>query len=463
MATVTLEEVDLPEFGTPETRPELSKEIYDERLRLLRRRASEAGLDVLILYADREHSANIAYATGFEPRFEEALLVLAPGRAPTLIAGPENQGYAAVSPVELELALYPPFGLLGQDRRRTPPLSETLAAAGVAQGQTVGVAGWKYFGPEETPEPDAWIEAPAYIVDGLRALVGSSGRVVNATRLLMHASDGLRARSEIDQIAQFEFSAAHVSEAIKRVLFGLRPDMREFEAARLLAPIGLPLSCHPMLSSGARARLGLASPSDQPIARGAPFMVAYGVWGALSCRAGWLVAEESELPADAADYLDRLARPYFDCVAAWYETVGIGVAGGEIFDMVRRRLGDPFFGVTLNPGHLIHLDEWMNSPIYENSAERLQSGQTLQMDIIPATNSPYFSINGEDGIALLDADGRAALAERFPQVWSRIEARRAFMADALGVRLKPETLPLSNLAGALPPFILSPKRILSRR
>ena len=45
----------------------------------------------------------------------------------------------------------------------------------------------------------------------------------------------------------------------------------------------------------------------------------------------------------------------------------------------------------------------------------------------------------------------------------RIEGRRAFMGDVLGIRLKPEVLPLSNLAAALPPFLLSPDRILSKR
>ena len=37
------------------------------------------------------------------------------------------------------------------------------------------------------------------------------------------------------------------------------------------------------------------------------------------------------------------------------------------------------------------------------------------------------------------------------------------MADVLGIRLKPEVLPFSNLAGWLPPFVLAPGRILSLR
>ena len=41
-----------------------------------------AGLDAFVVYADREHFANMAYLTGFEPRFEEALLLLVGDKPP---------------------------------------------------------------------------------------------------------------------------------------------------------------------------------------------------------------------------------------------------------------------------------------------------------------------------------------------------------------------------------------------
>jgi hypothetical protein len=286
--------------------------------------------------------------------------------------------------------------------------------------------------------------------------------VANITRILMDSTTGMRAINEIDQLAQFEFAACHASEAVKRVIFGVEPGMREFEAARLMAPVALPYNCHPVLMSGERIQLGLASPSSKRVEVGEPFVVAVGIWGALTCRAGFLVQDATELPAGIQDYVERLAAPYFACAAEWYETVGIGVKGGDIDAMVRRHLGDPFFGLILNPGHLIHLDEWLNTPIYPASEERLQSGQAVQIDIIPATDSAYASINIEDGIALLDAEGRAAFRDRYPEAWARIEARRAFMADSLGIRPKPEVLPFSNIAGYLPPFLLSPGQALVR-
>ena len=39
---------------------------------------------------------------------------------------------------------------------------------------------------------------------------------------------------------------------------------------------------------------------------------------------------------------------------------------------------------------------------------------------------------------------------------ARICRRREFMASQLGIHLKPEVLPLSNLAGYLPPYWLAP-------
>src|SRR5690554_7854936 len=77
MVTAHLTQIDLPEFGMPEEAPELSPALYRERLARLRAKAAERGLDAVLVYADREHSANLFYLSGFDPRFEEALLVVA--------------------------------------------------------------------------------------------------------------------------------------------------------------------------------------------------------------------------------------------------------------------------------------------------------------------------------------------------------------------------------------------------
>jgi hypothetical protein len=94
-----------------------------------------------------------------------------------------------------------------------------------------------------------------------------------------------------------------------------------------------------------------------------------------------------DLPAPIPDYFERLVGPYFEAVAEWYEALHVGQKGGALQEIVDRRLGDPFFGIFLNPGHQIHLDEWVNSPVGPGSDIELASGMAMQVDIIPATGT----------------------------------------------------------------------------
>jgi Xaa-Pro aminopeptidase len=450
MATARLAEIDLPEFGMPEVRPEIPATLYADRLARLRQRADERGYSRVLVYADREHSANLAYLTGFDPRFEEALLVLGPPGDPLILVGNECHGMAGAAPLPMRRELFQDFSLPGQPRDRSRPLAEILAGEGVGSGSRVGVVGWKTYASRET------LEVPAFVVDELRRLTGPTGLVENATDMLVDAADGLRVINEVDQLAAFEYAACQTSDGVRRLLFGLRPRMTEVEAVRLLRWNGMPLSCHLMLSSGPRASLGLLSPGDRPIEHGDPFTVAFGVWGGLNCRAGFVVAGASELPVGIADYVERLVGPYFAAVAEWYEALHVGQTGGVLHEIIDRHLGDPFFGIFLNPGHQIHLDEWVNSPIASGSTIELRSGMALQVDIIPATGTDHFTTNIEDGIALADETLRAAFAAAHPAAWERIGARRRFMRDALGIDLHPDVLPFSNIPAYLPPFLLRP-------
>jgi hypothetical protein len=155
-----------------------------------------------------------------------------------------------------------------------------------------------------------------------------------------------------------------------------------------------------------------------------------------------------------------LVGPYFEAVADWYEAVHVGQTGGVLHEIIHRHLGDPFFGIFLNPGHQIHLDEWVNSPVAAGSGVELRSGMAMQVDIIPATGTDHFTTNIEDGIALADESLRAMFAKRYPAAWERIQARRRFMGDALGIELHPDVLPFSNIPAWLPPFLLRPDRAM---
>ncbi|HSS35682.1 MAG TPA: hypothetical protein VLR93_05360, partial [Patescibacteria group bacterium] len=395
------------------------------------------------MYADREHSANLSFLTGFDPRFEEALLIVGAGERPLILVGNECFGMAGAAPLPMRRELFQDLSLPSQPRDRSRPLREILAGEGIGAGRRVGVVGWKTYASRAT------IEVPAYLVDALRELTGASGLVENANDLLIDPADGLRIVNDVDQLAAFEYAACQTSDGVRRLLAGLRPGLRESEAVRLLRWNGTPLSCHLMLTAGPRAALGLLSPLDRPIERGDPFTVAFGIWGGLTCRAGFVVEDADELPEPIQDYVERLVGPYFAAVAEWYEALHVGQTGGTLQAIVDRHLGDPFFGIFLNPGHQLHLDEWVNSPIGPGSTVELRSGMTLQSDIIPATGTDYFTTNVEDGVALADATLRDALRARYPGAWTRIEARRTFMADVLGIDLHPDVLPFSNLPACL--------------
>ena len=154
--------------------------------------------------------------------------------------------------------------------------------------------------------------------------------------------------------------------------------------------------------------------------------------------------------------------PYFEAIAEWYRTIRVGAVGGELAAIIERRLGDPFFGVALNPGHQIQLDEWVNSPIFAGSTIELRSGMAFQADVIPATGTDYFTTNIEDGLALADDALRHEIAARYPDAWTRIEGRRSFMREALGIDLHPwDVLPFSNMPALLPPFLLRSDRAMT--
>ncbi len=454
---VTLAELELPEFGLPQDQPTIPASTYAARVAALEARYRSAGFDAFVVYADREHFANMAYLTGYDPRFEEALLVLLPGRTPALLVGNEGLTYASVCPLPVDVKLCQTLSLVDQPRDSSPPLADVLASSGLAKGMRVGVAGWKYFSALDSPSPGEWLEVPSFIVDGLRemGLVPS-----NANALLMHPDGGLRVVNDVHQLAAFEYSAAHASQGVRDLIFGLREQMTEYDACALAGMRGMPVGFHPLLLSGERTSLGLGSPSTRRISLGDPIVAAIGYWGSNTARAGFAARSKADLPESISDYVDRLVAPYFRAAVAWYETVGIGVPSGELYAAAMEHIGDPFFGVSLNPGHLIHLEEWLSSPVWQGSTIPLVSGMYWQVDMIPATGSPYFSTNIEDGIALADAALRAEFAATYPDAWARIEARRRFMRDVVGIRLKREVLPFSNMPAYLPPFWLSPKHAM---
>lgn len=455
---VSYEYVTHPDIGVPTDLPEIPSDVYAQRLSRVRDAMQQEGLDTLVIYADREHYANFHYLVGFEPRFEEGLLVVHLEGKPTALLGNECLPLTEISKIPVEPMLCQVLSLPNQPMDKSRPLEEELRAAGLKQNSSVGLVGWKYF--TYIREPQYTFDVPAFITEAVIKVVGDERRVVNATPLFIAPDKGLRTTAEPAQIAVMEFSSSLASSGVDQLVRNLQPGVSELELATHLVSRGMPLSCHPMIACGDGANYGLLSPSSRRISLGDRFTCALGLRGGLTARAGYIADTVADLPDNVKDWLEKTVKPYFAAIASWYETVGIGVPGRALYDTVQSIIPKEEFGWGLNPGHLISMEEWQSSPIFAGSDIQLRSGMALQMDIILNPPTPYYRAYAEDGIVLADEELREALKKEYPDVWNRMEQRRKFMIEELGINLKPEVLPMSNIPALLRPLMLNKEKAM---
>ncbi|MFM7333654.1 MAG: aminopeptidase P family N-terminal domain-containing protein [Tabrizicola sp.] len=452
-----LQRLDWPDNGTPDLPPAFSLAEAEARLAAVRAAMAGAGNAALVIYGDREHAANLHWLTGFDPRFEEAVLVITPDDA-LLIAGNECLAYTVISPLvaagQVRTGLCASLSLPSQPRgskRLWEWLDEIIPA-----GAKVGAVGWKWYDAVELPpgaDPALALDIPAFLADPLRQ---RAGRVENATALFMHPGHGLRARVSVDDIARLEFSNHMAAAALKRMVFAFREGMTDFAAIEAARVGGLPLGCHSTFAMGATP--GLSGPIGDRIRKGVPASFNIAHWGSNICRAGWMARGAEDLPASAAGYLEEFVFPYTRAMSDWCAMMRPGVAGGAVWAMIHDRLPAEF-GITLNPGHLIGLDEWMSSPIMPGSDILLASGMAIQMDVIPA-HPAWGSTRMEDGYVIADAGLRADLTRKHPNVARRCAARADFMARVIGIEVPESLLPLADTCGIIAPWLLDPAQVV---
>ncbi|MGD9857184.1 MAG: Xaa-Pro aminopeptidase [Planctomycetaceae bacterium] len=433
--TVSLERMTWPAMDVPLERPVIS---HNELLRRCDALYERAGCDWVCVYGDKEHYANLLYLIDFDPRFEEALLLLGPSSHRYLVAGSEGMIYGAGIGVCADLVHYQPFSLMGQPLS-SPSLDNLLRDVGMRQGDRVGMAGWKW--QESAPDRPSYL--PAVIVDAVEGVCGSDA--VDVTRVLLDPGEGLRVTASATQIAQFEWGASRASRGIMTVVRDSRAGVTEHELASLLGYAGEPLSTHFIISSSSGTLNGLRSATSRTVNDGDAVVAGVGYWGGLCARAGLM----TDTPPDG--FITELVEPYFAAIAAWWAHVAIDVSAGELHSRALEPLQGATFGPLLNPGHLTSHDEWLHGFTSAGSGMRIRSGMTFQADIIPSPVRDGWAINCEDTLAIAGPELRGELRTGFPDVWSRIEQRRSLMAS-LGIVLHEEVLPLSTLPGFLPPL-----------
>lgn len=444
------EKVALPDFSVNEEIPEIPESIYEERCKKLYNASNSKWV---VVYGDREHFANLHYFTEFDPRWEEALLILGPKNSKYMLIGNEGLIYKSVIKPKLEIVLCQTFSLMGQDRSQSKTLEDILTNIGLTQGDTVGICGWKYAEQSEIGNHQAYF-VPTFITDCIQNIIGGSDKLRDITSIVMHPISGLRAHNEVEQLAVFEWGAARASKAIWNIVKATKPGISEFEAVSHMGYAGEPLTMFMNYATGKDAIVGLRSPSAKQINKGDGVFTAMGYRGGLSCRAGLVEAENEE-------FLKKWAMPYYKGIVAWYETASIGVKGGDVHQRVTEVLEEGGLRPLLNPGHSSGTDEWLHTFFTPGNEDVIASGMAIQCDIIPTPLENGIELNCEDTVVFADKELRQDIKENYPEMWERIEARQTFMRDSLGINISDDVLPLSTTPGYYAPLFMSPNHVLT--
>ena len=170
--------------------PAVPAEEYERRLAAL---LQKAGTDWVLVYADREHYANLTYLVNYDPRFEEGLLVLGSNGQRVLIVGNEGMGYLPILTVPVEVELCQTFSLNSQPRSTAPRLKDVLAENRHCLRAVGCVVGWKYLEayesddsrPRPSSRPSIWTFCAPWLA--------LAGKLVDGSALMMHPETGLRA------------------------------------------------------------------------------------------------------------------------------------------------------------------------------------------------------------------------------------------------------------------------------
>jgi len=444
--------------------PEFDANDYLQRVNLFIERLKENSITHAVIYGDREHFSNIEYLSGYDPRFEEALLIIDAEGNKTIIIGNEGWSYSYKIPYEINRVLYQNFSLQGQPRESLRPLSEIFANARITSHSRVGVVGYKYFEAGHASNPDYTFDIPAYILDSIYALVKKEN-VINITRELTGSPNGIRmVLRTAKEIAWAENAANKCANIILRLMKNLKPNIAEIELSATCQLDFCPTNVHPMLNFGPEhVFLGIRSPGYRRLNLGEVCGMCYSIRGALTSRVGVAAYDYSSYNDELKGSLENFYMPYWEAVATWYESVGVGVVAGEVYNKVMDIIGGPEFGVKLNPGHNIGTDEWTNSPFYKGSEIRIPDGSHFQCDMIASSSNPVKSAICEDSVVIAGKELRGKVKSEYPDVWARIEKRQKLMREELGISISDDVLPLSNINAVYWPFMLDTGKILAFR
>lgn len=429
----------------------LTDETMQERYAKVLDQMKKNNLSTLVIYEDLEHGSNFEYLTGFLTRFEEGVLILHDDGKVFYLLGNENLKLMDHARLEGELVHVPHFSLPDQPMEPDVSFDAILTERMIKQDKKIGVVGWKLFtGTKE--DGNQLFDVPHYIVDRLQNLAGKD-KVQNTTALFI-GQEGVRTTNNANEVVHYEFGAALASSRMIKTLNAIELGMTEWELGGYLNAYGQPNSVVTIAATGERFEKANIYPSEKTVKSGDKLSLTVGYKGGLQSRGPIAVLDETELPEEHQDYLDKVVKPYFTAVVAWLEQVHVGMKGKEVYELISEVLPKDVYGWELNPGHLTADEEWMASPVKPHSETPLRSGMLFQVDIIPSVKG-YPGVSAEGGIILADETLRKDIKTTYPEVWKRMESRRAYVTDVLGIDIHEDILLSGNATPYLRPFALA--------
>lgn len=293
-------------------------------------------------------------------------------------------------------------------------------------------------------------------MDALIELCGKEN-ITNQTDIFI-GENGVRTINEPDEIAHYEFGASLASDCMLDALNALQEGVTEMKIGDILSRYGQRNSVVTIAAFGQRFIKGNMYPTQRELQLKDTVSLTVGYKGGLSSRAGYAVHSSSELDEDVQDYMHKVCAPYFIAIAAWLENIHVGMTGKEMYDLINDVLPQEKYHWTLCPGHLTADEEWLSSPIYENSHELIQSGMLLQSDIIPSVEG-YGGVSAESTICIANIKLREKIKEQYPEMYQRMMKRRKYIIENLGIQLHEDVLPMCSTLAYMRPFMLSKQAI----
>lgn len=438
------------------------REDYEMRQGLLMERMKAANLDFVLVHGDREHFSNVMYLTGMDCRFEDILLCYDKSGKLSVMVGNEGISQTLLIQVPFTYYLYQNFSLQGQPRGQQKPLREILKTIGIEKSSKVGVICFRYFEEGDlSPGVDVTrsYDLPAFILEEIYG-VAAKENVTNFTRAMTGYPGGIRTcLRSTKEIAFAENAGNRAGNIVVRMIKALKEGVSENEVATAALAGLQPVTMHPIINFGPqKVAIGVTGPTERKLNLGEVCGVCYGTRGSLVSRVSIAAKGADTVAPELREHLD-FYKDFWRALTNWLEHAKVGASQGMLYDCVMDLIGDPKYGIALNPTHSTSLDEWTNSASFKNSPYVIEDGAHIQVDIIASRKDPVISAICEDTVVIASEKLRAALKQDYPAVYERIVARQEKARTVLGVDLPDDVLPMCNLNTVYFPYLLDTNTI----